>query len=142
MKNILILMAIVVLASCSSDDSKDNNKGEFEEITTILPQGEWKVGKFMNGEDDQTVNFESFVFTFDKDGGVLAQNDLFSETGVWKYYKDGEGVEELKLTFGQIEPFDSISADWDIVSIGTLKIELINKGSGLTDTKLLTFLKI
>ena len=142
MKNILILIALVIFASCSSEDSKEDQLGKFEGIKLILPQGEWKVGKFIKDEVDQTANFESFVFTFNKDGNVLAQNDLFSENGTWLYVKETDLKENLVLTFGQIEPLDEISDDWQIVSIGASKIELIDKGSNPKDTKLLSFLKL
>lgn len=142
MKNILMLIALVIFASCSSEDSKDDQLGKFEEIKLILPQGEWKVGKFIKDEVDQTSNFESFVFTFDKDGSVLAQNDLFSENGTWLYVKKTEELEEFILTFNPVKPFGDISAEWEIASVGASKIELIDKGSVQKDTKLLSFVKL
>ena len=142
MKNILILVGFVIFASCSSDDSKEDQFGQFEDIKLILPQGEWKVGKFLKDEVDKTANFESFVFTFNSDGNVLAQNDLFSEKGTWLYVNEVENQEILVLTFSQIEPFEDINEDWQIVSISPSKIELIDKGSNPQDTKLLSFLKL
>lgn len=86
MKKILVLLAIVVFASCSSDDdSGDANTNEFEQIKTILPQGQWKVSTFIDGQEDKTSAFESFVFIFDEDGTVQGKTDLYSEDGTWNY---------------------------------------------------------
>lgn len=142
MKNVLMLIALVIFASCSSEDSKEDQLGKFEGIKLVLPQGEWKVGKFIKDEVDQTANFESFVFTFNKDGNVLAQNDLFSESGTWLYVKETDVMENLVLTFGEIEPLDSISDNWQIVSLGAAKVELVKKGNNPKDTKLLSFLQL
>lgn len=142
MKKILVLIAMVVFASCSSDDdSGDVYTSEFEQIKTILPQGEWKVSTFIDGQEDKTSAFESFVFTFDQDGTVLGKTDLFSEAGTWTYDNTSDNSEKLILNFGETDPFPEISDDWDIVSVNNSKVELSdddNEG----DTELLTFTKI
>ncbi len=57
----------------------------FKNIETILPQGTWEVSSYFEGNTDRTMDFESFVFTFNEDGTVIAQNDLFTENGTWEY---------------------------------------------------------
>lgn len=143
MKRILILLAIVAFASCSSDDDSGNvNTNEFEQIKTTLPQGEWKVSNLIDGQSDHTVDFESFVFTFNEAGTVVAQNDLFTENGTWAYDNSSSSSEELVLQFSETTPFDEINDDWDIVSESNSKIELQDISGGNGDIKLLTFTKL
>ncbi len=143
MKRILILLTIVSFASCSSNDDSGNvNTNEFEQIKTTLPQGEWKVSKLIDGQSDHTVDFESFVFSFNEDGTVVAQNDLFTENGSWVYDNTSSSSEELVLQFSETTPFDEINDDWDIVSESNSKIELQDISGGNGDIKLLTFTKL
>lgn len=142
MKKILILLAIVTFASCSSDDDSGNvNTNEFENIKTTLPQGEWKVSKLIDGQSDHTMDFESFTFTFNGDGTVKAQNDLLTENGTWAY-DNSSSSEELVLQFSEQTPFDEINDDWDIVSVTNSQIELSDISGGDGDVELLTFTKL
>lgn len=142
MKKILLLFTIIAFASCSSDDdSGDANTTDFEQIETILPQGDWEVSKFMDDETDSTNDFESFVFTFDEDGTVVAQNDLFTENGTWAYDNSSSTEEELVLQFSQTTPFNRINDDWEILSVSNSKVELSNINSE-DNLQLLTFTKL
>lgn len=143
MKKIIILLAIVVFASCSSEDDSGNaNSSEFQQINTTLPQGEWMVSKLIDGNSDHTANFESFVFNFNEDGTVIATNDLFSESGTWVYDNASSDMEELVLQFSEITPFDEINDDWEIVSVSNAKIELSDISGGDGDIELLTLTKL
>ncbi|SRX75809.1 hypothetical protein [Aequorivita antarctica] len=143
MKRILILLAIIVFASCSSNDDSGNvNTNEFEPIKTTLPQGEWMVSKLIDGQSDHTTDFESFIFNFSEDGTVAATNDLFTESGTWAYDNSSNSAEKLVLLFSETTPFDEINDDWDIVSVSNSKIELSDVSGGNGDVKLLTFTKL
>lgn len=142
MKRILVILAIVVFASCSSDDDSGNvNTNEFEQIKNTLIQGEWKVSKLIDGESDHTSDFESFTFTFSEDGTVAATNDLFTENGTWAY-DNSSSNEELVLQFSETTPFDEINDDWDIVTVTNSKVELSDVSGGNGDVELLTFTKL
>jgi len=143
MKKILILLAVVVIASsCSSDDdSGDANTNEFEQIETTLPQGEWEISNYFDGQSDHTIDFESFVFDFKEDGSVVAQNDLLTESGTWAY-DNSSSSEELVLQFGQMTPFNQLNDDWEIVSVSNSTIELSDDSGGNGDIELLTFTKL
>ncbi|WP_310992073.1 glycoside hydrolase family 43 C-terminal domain-containing protein [Aequorivita marina] len=146
MKKLILLIAIVVFASCSSDDDSGTvNTNEFENIKTTLPQGTWEITTFIDGQEDKTLVFESFVFTFKEDGTVEGETDLFTETGTWAYDNTSStSEEELVLQFSGTEPFSEISDDWDIVSVSNSKVELSDDTDDDPngDTELLTFTKI
>ncbi|HBC02627.1 MAG: hypothetical protein CL528_11210 [Aequorivita sp.] len=143
MKRLFIVLAITIFAACNTDDDSGNvNTNEFENIKTTLPQGEWEVSKLIDGQSDHTVDFESFVFIFNEDGTVVAQNDLFTENGTWAYDNSSSSSEELVLQFSQQTPFDQINDDWDIVSVTNSTIELSDVSGGDGDIELLTFTKL
>lgn len=143
MKKLFLLVAITAFVACSSDDDAgDVNTNEFETIKTTLPQGQWKISKLLDGQSDHTSDFESFVFTFNEDGTVKAQNDLFTENGTWAYDNSSNSDEELVLQFSEQTPFDEINDDWDIQSVSNSRIELSDVSGGNGDTELLTFTKI
>ncbi len=142
MKRILLLLTVVVFASCSSDDDAgDIYTSEFEEINATLPQGEWNISTFIDGEEDKTSTFESFIFIFDADGTVEGKTDLFTESGTWAYDNTSSASEKLVLLFGEINPFNEINDDWDIVSLNNSKVEL-SDDDGNGNIKLLSFTKI
>ena len=143
MKRIFLLLAIVVFASCSSDDDAgDAYTSKFENIKTTLPVGQWKISTFIDGQTDKTSVFESFVFTFNEDGSAVGTTDLFSVTGTWAYDNTSSTSEKLVLLFGETEPFPEINNNWDIISVGNSKVELADDNNGDGETELLTFTKL
>ncbi len=147
MKKLLFILSITILASCSSnDDSGDVNDDQFQNIETILPQGTWEVSSYFEGNTDRTMDFESFVFTFDQDNTLKAKNDLFTENGTWEYQNsesnpDGND-ERLLLEFGGTTPFDLITEDWGIISVSSTKVELSVASGNNGKAELLTFSKL
>ena len=139
MKKLILLFAVIIFASCSSDD--DNVRlDQPDAITIILPEGNWKISKFIEDDEDKTLQFTSFVFDFNNDGTVTAQNDLFSENGSWSYDNDRNDP-ELDIRFNDGSIHDDISDDWNIISVSPTKIELSDTDS-VGDVELLTFIKI
>lgn len=126
MRNILLLLSTIIFISCSSDDDAgDVITNEFKQIEIILPQSDWRVSEYFSNGTDQTIEFESFDFTFTEDGTVEVQNDLFTEVGTWNYVSTAEAGEQLLLQFSQTAtPFDKLSKNWTILSLSISNIEL------------------
>ena len=143
MKKLVLILAVITMFACQSgDDSGNVQTNEFETIKTILPQGDWKITTLIDGTSDYTAQFESFAFTFNADGTVVAVNDILSEPGTWAYDNSSSSGEELILQFSTMDPFDELNDDWDIVSISSSKIELMDVSGGNGETELLTFTKL
>ena len=143
MKKLLLILSIITLASCSSDDDAgDVITNEFERIITVLPQGTWVVTKLIDGNEDHTAAFESFIFTFNEDGTVVSETDLFSEAGQWSYVSTSHDGEQLILEFSDTTPFDEITDDWTIVSVTNSQVELSDSGDIQGDTNFLVFKKL
>lgn len=142
MKKLILIAFVIVFASCSSDDdSGDVNNNQFEEIETIVPQGTWKVNSYTEGESDFTLNFEDFIFTFNADGTVVGENDLFSESGTWNYDNTSSTNENFRLQFGTTTPFDLISENWIIESISDSQVQLSVTAGNNGEPENLTFVK-
>ncbi len=146
MKNLILIISVFFLVSCSSkDDPGDVNDDQFGDIVTILPQGTWSVSSYMEGSSDRTMDFESFVFTFDEDKTVTATNDLFSESGTWNYQSSLDSPsndEKLILTFGETTPFNLIEEDWIITSANSAKVALTVASGNNGEVEVLVFSKI
>ena len=143
MKKLLLILSIITLASCSSDDDAgDVITNEFERIITVLPQGTWVVTKLIDGNEEHTAAFESFIFTFNEDGTVVSETDLFSEPGQWSYVSTSQDGEQLILEFSDTTPFDEITDDWTIVSVTNSQVELSDSGDIQGDTNFLVFKKL
>ena len=142
MKKIFLLLAVIIFASCSSgDDAGDAYTSEFEQIKITLPEGQWMVSTFIDGQIDKTSAFESFDFTFNADGTVIGKTDLFSKSGTWAYDNTSTTSENLVLLFGDTDPFPALNGNWKIVSLSNSKVELSDdKENG--ETELLTFTKL
>lgn len=143
MKKLILIFSIVMFFSCSTDDDAgDVITNEFEQINIILPQTKWKVSNLYTKNADHTQDFESFIFTFNEDGSVQAQTDLFTEQGTWAYKNSSEKGEQLELEFNETSPFEEITDQWKIISLSVSKIELSVPGKTTAETHLLAFSKL
>lgn len=139
MKKLILLFAVVIFASCSSDDDNINLE-QPDAITIVLPEGNWKIEKFIDDNVDKTAQFASFVFDFENNGTVTATNDILSENGLWSYDNDRNDP-ELDIRFNEDSILDEISDDWDIISVSPSRIELSDTDSD-GEIELLIFVKI
>ncbi len=143
MKNLIFILSVIFFVSCSSDDDLgDVNNNQFEEIETTIPQGTWEVSRYTEGETDQTLSFESFIFTFNEDGTVTGANDLFSESGTWDYDNTASTQENFNLQFGATTPFDLITENWTIESVNNTQVQLSVANGNNGEPETLTFTKI
>jgi hypothetical protein len=149
-KPIIIALSLVLLISCKKDDNSNNPAGTFVNITTDLPQSAWIVSYFFVNNVDITSNFSSFRFTFQSDGTVDAANDIFSETGTWRYEDasndsaDDDGIpddEELILQFSTNSLLDELSNNWHITSATSAEVELYDISGANGPSDYLTFTK-
>jgi hypothetical protein len=147
-KPFIIALSLILLISCKKDD--DAGAGVYANITTDLPQSTWKVSYFFENNIDETSSFSTFSFAFNSDGSVEATNDLFTETGTWRYEdssndsSDDDGIdndEELVILFATNSVLDELSDDWHITSATASKIELYDISGGSGNTNYLTLIK-
>lgn len=115
--------------------------GNTTELTNILLDGQWFVESYIDDGDDQTIDYNGYVLTFNNDGSVLAVNNNNTITGTWSVVTSGSGL-EVNLDFGAAVPFDEFNDDWDVVTYTTTRVELFDVSGGNGGTDYLTFEKL
>ncbi len=107
-----------VADSCDEDDDNDFNDDDIDdsELIAVLLNGEWAITFFFDDEDE-TAQFNGYVFTFFEDRAATAAKDGMEIKGSWVTYGD-DGSLELELDFGTESPLDELEDDWDIIEFG------------------------
>ena len=150
-----IIMYVVTVASCSGDDNNDDNNqndASANQTTEIAQTGTWRITQFIDSGEDETSDFNGFVFTFNSDGTVIANRDELSVSGTWSVNdssnsSDDDGSSndvDFNLFFDvpETNDFEDLNDDWDLVSATNSRIELIDVSGGNGGTDNLIFEKI
>jgi hypothetical protein len=103
---------------CDEDDDNDFNDDDIDdsELIAVLLDGEWAITFFFDDEDE-TAQFNGYVFTFFENRAATAAKDGMEVMGSWESYGD-DGSLELELDFGPESPLDELEDDWDIIEFG------------------------
>ena len=106
-------------------------------VATVMIDGQWLVANYNDSGVDETTDFANWILEFFNDGTVTATNNNVIN-GTWETYYDS-GELKLKLNFGEQVPFDEFNDDWDVFSLGDMRIELrdISGGDGTLDVLVL-----
>jgi hypothetical protein len=54
-------------------------------VGEIIAVGKWKVSSFVQGNDNNTSDFAPYVFTFNSDGTMIADDGVSQTVGGWHY---------------------------------------------------------
>jgi hypothetical protein len=100
---------------------------------------------------DETNDFTGYIFTFNMDGSLVADNGSTTITGTWSVTGDDSSDDsddydssddiDFNILFSVPPEFADLSEDWDIVSRSGTGIELIHVSGGNGGTDTLTFVK-
>lgn len=112
---------------CDEDDDNDFNDDDVDDsdFVSMLTNGNWMVESFVDGDENQTSDFEGYAFTFNTDHSVEAVKASTTITGVWTTSGDS-GEIELLLEMSSTDPFDDISEDWTVITFSASAIRLEN----------------
>ncbi len=142
MKKIRLLTLILIagsifLASCSKDDNSLDTSDKVSEISNLAQSGTWKVTYFNDSGNDETYHFTGYSFTFASGGSVNAVNGSAVQSGTWSVTSGSSSSSSNKfiLNFSEVEPFDELNDDWDILEYTSsiIKLKDISGGNGGTD---------
>ncbi|RFN60418.1 hypothetical protein DZ858_00665 [Marixanthomonas ophiurae] len=123
------------------------------QTTEIAQTGTWRITQFIDSGDDETSDFNGFVFTFNSNGTVITNRGELSVSGTWSVNDssnssdDDDGSSDdvdfnLFFNVPETNDFEDLNDDWDLVSATNLKIELIDISGGNGGTDNLVFEKI
>ena len=114
----------------------------------MVTHGEWKITFYADSDEDDTSDYNGYVFTFNADGTLGATNGNTSLSGAWSITdsenSDDESASDVdfNIFFASPDIFEELANDWDILKYTGSKIELwdVDVDDGSTDY--LTFEKI
>ncbi len=157
MKNTIFTITLILVGliatSCSSDSSDNNlNTAEsLQAVTDLALSGTWVISSFIESGTDETNDFSGYVFTFNSDGSLVADNGTMTVSGTWSVTSDDSSDDDddydsdddidFNIFFAAPPTFEELTEDWDIVSRSASRIELIDISGGNGGTDTLTFEK-
>lgn len=139
MRTINIFLSVItfsfVINSCNKDDKISPSNS-----SAVLKDGTWKVTLFSEDGVNETHYFIGYSFVFMDNGTVKATSGSNVVNGTWATINDS-GKTKLDLNFDDVNNFDELDEDWEILTQNSSKIELKHVSGGNGTTDLLTFEK-
>lgn len=135
---LIVVTFSISLFSCSksSQGSLANSTGSnAANITNSITGGNWTVSSYIQRSEDKTAQFNNIVFVFSNSsansGTVTATKNNTSVNGSWSYspavtYYGSTSTSSMVLNLGTSSPFNLLSKTWNVVSITSSKITLVN----------------
>lgn len=151
----LLMLSFSLMSSmCSTDDddgSTNDNSQEIAQIENTAESGTWRITNYTDSGQNETSDFNGYDFSFNSDGSLVATNGSNTMTGTWSVTDDSNSSDDSSsdddIDFNIFFPvpdsnnFEDLNDDWDIVSISSTKIELIDVSGGNGGTDILVFEK-
>lgn len=139
------LAGLFTLASCSKNDSSDDNS--VTNVQHTVQSGTWKITSFVDSGNDETNHFNGFSFTFADNNVLTATNGTNTYTGTWTIddnNSNDDSIDDLhfNIQFNLTNDFEELNEDWNIVSRTSTRVELIHVSGGNGGTDYLTFEKV
>ena len=119
------LFLLGLFTSCSNPIDDNNNGGN----SNLTLSGQWVITQYIDKQKDETSDFDDFLFRFESNGGLIAQNFGNSYVGSWTTGVD-DSKSKLIIAFSTPDKLLEISEDWEILSKTDLKLELYHKSGG------------
>ena len=152
---LLMMLGFSLMSSmCSNDDdggSLNNNSQQIAQIESTAESGSWRITNFNDSGQNETSDFAGYAFTFNSDGSLIASNGSNSLTGTWSVTDDSNSNDDSSsdddIDFNIFFPvpesnnFEDLNDDWDITSVSSTRIELIDISGGNGGTDILVFEK-
>ncbi len=121
------------------DDCDDDGSGDVL-LSEVIVTGTWKISNFTDGNEDETYEYNGYVFTFSANGTSIAVRNATIINGNWASYID-DGYAKLQLSFLG-DALEEIEDDWRVIEFNDSTIKLRHVSGGNGDISYLTFQKI
>lgn len=122
------------MMACSNDNNDPAPVPDPQAPTT----GTWRVTLFSERGNDETSDFNGYVFTFDSNGSAVATKGGVNKNGTWSI--NGSST-EFNIDFGEKndanKPLGELTDDWEIISVTSTEIKL--KDDNDASAEFLTF---
>lgn len=147
---LIVLFSMSLMSSCSNDDDNLNNNTDVSQLVDIAQSGTWQISSYIDSGQDETSDFSGFNFTFNTNGNLTAVNGDVEINGTWSITNDSNSSDDdsnngddtnFNIFFASPPAFEDLTDDWDVVSMTTMRIELIDISGGNGGTDVLVFSK-
>lgn len=105
-------------------------KREVKKVEKTITEGTWKITRFIDSGDDETVSYANASLVFNSDGTVILSNGN-TYSGTWSVRNDSSNDDssddhDLDFMLSLQTPHESLSDDWDIENYSGSKITLVD----------------
>jgi hypothetical protein len=134
------------MISCSENGESDPDLLSIPQIENIMISGNWRITKFIDSGKDETNHFTGYDFIFNENGVLTSNNGANTYEGIWSISDSNSSDDspddmDFNILFNLTNDFEDLNDDWDILSVTSSKIELVDVSGGNGGTDFLTFEK-
>lgn len=128
------------MGSCDENDDVEFNNVN-DRFTNIITTNKWEVFLYVD-VTNQTASFSTYTIDFKEDNTIQASDGHKTIDGVWEIIIENQ-VKILKIEFNTDEsPIVWLNLAWDILSISSTNIEMMEANGSPVSKKKLTLLSI
>jgi hypothetical protein len=128
----LVAAWFTILSGCSKSGSSDTTSNNNPDpAQTVI--GSWTISSYSQRTEDKTSLFKDYTFTFSAGGVLKIAHNAADVNGTWSYipasvgyYGSGGTSAALNINAGSIDPLIRLNRTWNISSISTSTISLVN----------------
>jgi hypothetical protein len=130
------MAAILAITLNSCSNSSDNDAS----TDLVISSGNWRVTLFTDSGNDETADFNGYVFTFHESGTISAVKGTSSKSGSWSTNSSSHKFNiDLGPKLDTNKPLGELTDDWLILSTSNTMIEL--RDDNVSSQEFLTFTK-
>lgn len=128
--------------SCDEDDDFDFNDDDVDVLFDFLNNGNWIIDEYATDDEDFTEDYNGYVFDFDSNFNVEANNGTATVSGTWAIDNTNPNNLLVVFDFGTFAPLDALNESW-IISESDFDNLALEIGSEMTgDLRVLVFEKL
>lgn len=114
-----------------------NNTSNSLTLSDVIINGNWNVSYFLHETENQTLDYNGYVFVFYNDGSVIATKNSISTSGTWNIYSS-YGVLKMNIDFDNSK-LDELEKDWKVIEYNANTFRLSYQENSNSETNYLYF---
>jgi hypothetical protein len=129
----LLFAGLFISYGCSKSNTSDTTSNNNPDPAQTVMNGTWTISSYTQRTEDKTSLFKDYTFTFSAAGVLKIAHNAADVNGTWSYiaasvgyYGSGGTNAALILNAGASDPLVRLDRTWNINSISTATISLVN----------------
>ena len=138
MNKFLFTISLLLLISCKRESNVTQTS-----VENSLIDSNWSISFYQDSDEDQTSNYQGYIFYFGEDNVLRAEKNGILETGTWSISDSNssdDSIDDLHLNivlYG--DPLSDLTDEWDIQTYNNKNIKLIDVSGGNGGTDIVIF---